>query len=169
MSPGVAPVLDVIDRQILGLLRRDGRMSHASIAKEVGLSGPAIHDRVRKLEQRGVIKGYVAVIDPTSVDRDHVAFALVTLSEGNEFALDDPIVDAICAEQDVLEFHRVAGQDCYLIKIRTATNKDLELLLRRIRSIRGVARTRTTIVLSTELEEPSVGVPEERQETLRSA
>lgn len=153
--------LDKIDRQILGLLRRDGRMPHAAIAKEVGLSGPAIHDRVRKLEQRGVIRGYSAIIDPTMVDRNHVAFAQVTLSEGNEFAVDDPIVERICAEPDVLEFHRIAGADCYLIKIRTATNKDLEQLLRRIRSIRGVARTRTTIVLSTELEEPSVTVPME--------
>jgi Lrp/AsnC family leucine-responsive transcriptional regulator len=134
-------------------------MSHAAIAKEVGLSGPAIHERVRKLEQRGVITGYSAIIDPEAVDRSHVSFALVTLSEGDEFAVDDPIVERICEEPDVLEFHRVAGQDCYLIKIRTATNKDLEQLLRRIRSIRGVARTRTTIVLSTELEEPSVGVP----------
>lgn len=135
-------------------------MALAAVAKEVGLSGPAVHDRVRKLEQRGVISGYVAVLDPVAVDRSHVAFVLVTLSAGNEFAQDDPIVARICDEPDVLEFHRVAGEDCYLIKIRTATNKDLEQILRRIRSIRGVARTRTTIVLSTELERPSVEVPE---------
>ncbi len=83
----------------------------------------------------------------------------MTLSEGTEFAADDPIVARICDEPDVLEFHRIAGQDCYLIKIRTATNKDLEKLLRRIRSIRGVARSRTTIVLSTELEKPTIEVP----------
>ena len=141
--------LDRIDHQILRLLRQDGRMPHAAIAKEVGLSGPAVHDRVRKLEQRGAIAGYVAVLDPEVMDRSHVAFVLVTLSEGNEFAADEPIVARICEEPDVLEFHRVAGQDCYLIKIRTATNKDLERVLRRIRSVRGVARTRTTIVLST--------------------
>ena len=153
--------IDAIDREILNLLREDGRMSHAAIAKEVGLSGPAIHERVRKLEQRGVIKGYSAVLDPELVDRSHAAFALVTLSEGSEYADDEPIVARICAEPDVLEFHRVAGQDCYLIKIRTGTNKDLELLLRRIRSIDGVARSRTTIVLSTELERPGVEVPHE--------
>lgn len=162
----MAARLDKVDRQILNLLRRDGRMSHAAIAKEVGLSGPAIHERVRKLEQRGVIKGYAALIDPELVERSHVSFAQVTLSEGDEFAMDDPIVERICAEPDVLEFHRIAGQDCYLIKIRTATNKDLEQLLRRIRSIHGVARTRTTIVLSTELEEPSVHVPEGDKPTL---
>ena len=93
--------------------------------------------------------------------RPHVAFCLVTLTEGNEFAADDPIVARICEEPDVLEFHRVAGEDCYLIKIRTATNRDLERLLRRIRSIRGVARSRTTMVLSTELEKPTIDVPEE--------
>ena len=157
----VAAGLDRIDRHILSLLRRDGRMSHAAIAKEVGLSGPAVHERVRKLEQNGVISGYAAILDPDALDRPHVAFALVTLSEGSEFAADDPIVERICEEEDVLEFHRVAGEDCYLIKIRTATNRDLEQLLRRIRSIRGVARTRTTIVLSTELEEPSIQVPDE--------
>lgn len=153
--------LDRIDRQILTLLTEDGRMSHAAIAKEVGLSGPAIHERVRKLEQRGVIRNYTAVLDPDLMARPHAAFALVTMSEGSEFAADEPLVEKICAEPDVLEFHRVAGEDCYLIKIRTATNRDLEQLLRRIRSIKGVARTRTTIVLSTELECPTLAVPEE--------
>ncbi|MFN2388343.1 MAG: Lrp/AsnC family transcriptional regulator [Actinomycetota bacterium] len=151
--------LDRVDMAILELLRQDGRMPHAAIAKAVSLSGPAVHERVRKLEDRGVIKGYAAILDPEALDRPHVAFALVTLSEGNEFAEDRAIVDQICAEPDVLEFHRVAGEDCYLVKARTATNKDLERLLRRIRSIRGVARSRTTIVLSTELEEPSIRVP----------
>ncbi|CAN5687589.1 Lrp/AsnC family transcriptional regulator [soil metagenome] len=157
----MAAGLDRVDRHILELLRRDGRMSHAAMAKAVGLSGPAVHDRVRKLEQRGVIAGYTCVIHPESLGRFHVAFVMVTLSEGNEFAADDPIVARICEEPDVLEFHRIAGEDCYLVKIRTATNKDLEMLLRRIRSIRGVARTRTTIVLSTELEKPTIDVPAE--------
>lgn len=153
--------LDQIDRDILRLLRQDGRMSHAAIAKEVGLSGPAIHERVRKLEQRGVVAGYTAVLDAEALDRCHVAFVQVTLTEGSEFAHDEYIVEEICSESDVLEFHRIAGQDCYLIKVRTATNKDLEQLLRHIRSIKGVARTRTTIVLSTELERPTIEVPAE--------
>jgi Lrp/AsnC family transcriptional regulator, leucine-responsive regulatory protein len=156
---------DVLDRQILRLLRQDGRMSVASIAKEVGLSGPSVHERIRKLEQRGIIAGYTAVLEPRLLNRPHVAFVMVTLSEGNEFAIDDPIVARICEEPDVLEFHRIAGEDCYLIKVRSATNKDLEELLRRIRKIRGVARTRTTIVLSTELERPSIEVPSD-EETL---
>jgi Lrp/AsnC family leucine-responsive transcriptional regulator len=150
-------------------LRADGRLAHATIAKEVGLSGPAVHERVRKLEQTGVISSYTAVLDPEVLGRPHVAFVLVTLNEGNEFAADDPIVARMREEPDVLEFHRIAGEDCYLIKTRTATNKDLEQLLRRIRSIRGVARTRTTIVLSTELEKPTIEVPEEPhvQETVQ--
>ncbi len=152
--------LDRIDREILRLLRTDGRMSVAAIAKAVRLSGPAVHERIRKLEQQGVVQGYTAVLSPEVLDRPHVAFVLVTLKEGNEFVADDPIVERICSEPDVLEFHRVAGEDCYLIKIRTATNKDLEQILRRIRSMRGVARTRTTIVLSTELERPTIAVPE---------
>lgn len=164
MPPGPVRVnLDAIDRHILRLLRQDGRMSHAAIAKAVGLSGPAVHERVRKLEQAGIIAGYSAVLDPELLERPHVAFVMVTLSEGNEFASDDPIVARICDEPDVLEFHRIAGEDCYMIKIRTATNKDMEKLLRRIRSIRGVARTRTTIVLSTELERPTIEVPEPEQ------
>jgi Lrp/AsnC family leucine-responsive transcriptional regulator len=153
--------LDSVDREILRLLCADGRMSHTAIAKAVGLSGPAVHDRVRKLEQRGVIAGYTAVLDPKELGRVHVAFVMVTLSDGNEFAVDDPIVARICEEPDVLEFHRIAGEDCYLVKVRTATNQDLERLLRRIRSIRGVARTRTTVVLSTELEKPTIDVPVE--------
>jgi Lrp/AsnC family leucine-responsive transcriptional regulator len=156
----MAAGLDRIDRQILSLLRQDGRMSHAAIAKQVGLSGPAVHDRVRKLEQCGVIAGYTAVIDPEQIGLPHVAFCQVTLSEGSEFAMDEPIVARICEEPGVLEFHRIAGQDCYLVKIRTSTSKELEQVLRRIRSIRGVARTQTTIVLSTEHEQPSVDLPE---------
>ena len=136
-------------------------MSHAAIAKTVGLSGPAVHDRVRKLEAAGIISRYTAVLDPVALDRSHVAFVMVTLADGSEFAMDEPIVARICEEPDVLEFHRIAGQDCYLIKVRTGTNKDLEHLLRRIRMVRGVARTRTTIVLSTELEHPSISVPDE--------
>jgi Lrp/AsnC family transcriptional regulator, leucine-responsive regulatory protein len=153
--------LDALDREILRLLRQDGRMSVASIAKEVGLSGPSVHERIKKLEQRGIIAGYAAILEPRLLNRPHVAFVMVTLSEGNEFAIDDPIVARICDEADVLEFHRIAGEDCYLIKVRSATNKELEELLRRIRRIRGVARTRTTIVLSTELERPSIEVPPE--------
>lgn len=153
--------LDRIDRSILKLLRSDGRMAHAQIAKEVGLSGPAVHERVRKLEQAGVISGYTAILDPEAMDASHVAFCQVTLSEGSELAVDEPIVARICEEPCVLEFHRIAGEDCYLIKIRTSTNKELERVLRRIRSIKGVARTRTTIVLSTELEKPTVEVAEE--------
>jgi len=161
----MASDLDRIDRQILALLREDGRMSHAAIAKEVGLSGPAIHERVRKLEQKGVIASYAAIVDPEMVDRSHAAFVQVTISEGNEFADDEEIVGKICEEPDVLEFHRIAGQDCYLIKMRCSTNKDLERLLKRIRSIKGVARTRTTIVLSTQLERPTVSVPEDESKT----
>ena len=157
----MAAGLDHIDRRILALLRLDGRMAHAAIAKEVGLSAPAVHERVRKLEQQGFIAGYTAVLDPDKLGRPHVAFCMVTLSEGNEFAIDDPIVARICEEPDVLEFHRIAGEDCYLIKIRSGTNRDLEQLLRRIRAIRGVARSRTTIVLSTELEKPTIEVPRE--------
>lgn len=159
----MSTALDSIDRRILELLRQDGRTSHAAIAKVVGLSGPAVHDRVRKLEGRGIVSGYTVVLDPHALDRSHVAFIMVTLSEGSEFALDEPIVARICEEPDVLEFHRIAGQDCYLIKVRCATNKDLEQLLRRIRRVRGVARTRTTIVLSTELEKPSIDVPAEER------
>ncbi len=151
--------LDPIDLQILRLLRQDGRMPYASIAKEVNLSGPAVYERVRKLEERGVITGYTVVLDPEALDRCHVAFVLVTLADGNEFVDDDPIIARICDEPDVLEFHRIAGEDCYLVKTRTATHKDLEGLLKRIRSVPGVARTRTTIVLSTELEEPTIAVP----------
>lgn len=161
----MAAGLDRVDRKILALLRQDGRMSHAAIAKSVGLSGPAVHERVRKLEQRGIIAGYSAVLDPESLGKHHVAFVMVTLSAGNEFAADDPIVATICEEPDVLEFHRIAGEDCYMLKTRTSTNKDLEQLLRRIRSIHGVARTRTTIVLSTELEKPTIEVPDEDQAT----
>ena len=159
--------IDRIDRQILSLLRQDGRISHAAIAKEVGLSGPAVHERVRKLEQSGVIAGYTAILDPHVLQREHVAFIRVHIADGNEFVHDEAVVARICDEPDVLEFHHIAGEDCYMIKARTATNKDLERLLKTIRLLPGVARTRTTIVLSTELERPSIEVPQEDSTTER--
>ncbi len=162
----MAAGLDRIDHRILSLLRQDGRMAHSAIAKAVGLSGPAVHERVRKLEQRGIIEGYIAVLNHDLMNRPYGAFCMITVSEGNEFAIDDPIVARICEERDVLEFHRIAGQDCYLVKIRTSTSGELEKLLRRVRSIRGVARTRTTIVLSTELEKPTIEVPTEDEAEL---
>ena len=153
--------LDATDREILRRLRADGRISVATIAKEVGLSAPAVHDRLRKLERGGAIAGYTAVLDPETLGRPQVAFVLVSLLEGGDFADERPIVKAISEEPDVLELHHVAGEDCYLIKSRTATTQELERLLVRIRAIPGVARTRTTVVLSTELERPGIEVPAE--------
>jgi Lrp/AsnC family leucine-responsive transcriptional regulator len=137
-----------LDRQIIGLLLADGRMSYTDIGKATGLSTSAAHQRVRRLEQRGVIRGYRVIVDPDSLGLSLTAFISVKPLEAS--APDD--VPERLAELDEIEAcHSVAGDENYILKVRVGTPTDLELLLAKIRSVAGVS-TRTTVVLSTPYE-----------------
>jgi len=137
-----------IDRQILALLARDGRMSFTDLGKATGLSTSAVHQRVRRLEQRGVIRGYAAVVDAEAVGLSLTAFVSVTPLD--QSAPDD-VPDRLSGLEEIEACHSVAGDENYILKVRVATPGALEQLLARIRAAAGVS-TRTTIVLSTPYE-----------------
>lgn len=138
-------MIDDIDRQILTIIQPEGRESNAEIARRVGLAPSAVLERVRKLEDRGVIKGYEAKLDPRQLGLGLTVFVSVRTSECG-----GGVEQALSAIPEVLEVHDVAGEDCYLIKIRTTDTEELGRLLReRIKLIPKVIGTRTTVVLQT--------------------
>lgn len=139
---------DEVDRSILAFLAADGRMSYADLARETGLSTSAVHQRVRRLEKRGVIAGYRAVIDPRAVGLPLTA--LIDLTPLDPSAPDD-IPQRVHGFTEIEACWSVAGAASYVVKVRVAEPEDLEDLLARIRAAAGVS-TRTTIVLSTPFE-----------------
>ena len=138
-------MIDDIDKQIVKILQQDGRMSNAEIARQVGLAASAVLERTRKLEERGVIEGYFASIDPKEVGFGLVAFVFVRTNECGDGT------DELLAEiPEVLEVHDVAGEDSYLLKVRASDPEDLARLLReKLKAIPTVVTTRTTVVLQT--------------------
>lgn len=140
--------MEDMDRQILRLLARDGRISFTDLAKATGLSVSAVHTRVKRLEQRGVVRGYCATIDPTAVGLPLTAF--VSVKPIDPSAPDD--TPERLAHLEVIEAcHSVAGDESYILKVRVGTPADLETLLYDIRAAANVS-TRTTVVLSTPFE-----------------
>ncbi|MGY1630184.1 Lrp/AsnC family transcriptional regulator [Geodermatophilus sp. SYSU D01186] len=141
--------MDAVDRQLIDLLGANGRASYAELARQVGLSAPAVHERVGKLEAAGVIMGYRAVVDPAAVGLD--VTALISVIESD--AVDDTgIEDALRAMPEVEDCWRVAGAEGYVLKVRVTDIPALEATISALNRIRGVARTRTTVVLSTKWE-----------------
>ena len=139
--------LDPIDLQILDQLQTNARETQAEIARAVGLAPSAVLERVRKLEARGVIKGYNAQVNPRSLGLGLLAFVAV---RSDETSVDQSIAHALSGCEEVLEVHHVAGDDCYLIKVRARDAEHLGQLLRtRFSRIPGVRSTRTTVVLET--------------------
>jgi Lrp/AsnC family leucine-responsive transcriptional regulator len=139
--------VDAVDLRILEILQRDARVTQQEIARRVKLSQPSVADRIHKLEVRGVILGYVAKVDPMHLGKDITAFIGVGISHPKYF---DQFGKKVLALPDILECHRVAGSDSYLLKIRTENTRSLDrLLVQEIRTIPGVYRTETTLVLSS--------------------
>lgn len=118
----------------------------ADIADEVELSAPAVMERVKKLEASGVIKGYQALLDARKVGKDITAF--VGVSIGNQRDIDNFAVQML-QHHDVLECHHVTGDESFILKVKSANTGSLEKLLGEIRSVEGVTRTITKVVLST--------------------
>ena len=141
--------MDSIDLRLIDLLRENGRSSYAELARQVGLSAPAVHERVGKLEGAGVITAYRAVVDPALVGLGVTALIGVIESD----AVDDTGVEAGLRElPEVEDCWRVAGSEGYVLKVRVADIPGLEDTISALNRIRGVARTRTTVVLSTKWE-----------------
>ena len=138
--------IDETDAQILHLLQTRGRIKRTEIAEAVSLSIPSVSERMRKLEARGVITGYHAVVDAKRLGRDITAFVRVR-STGSEFY--DAFIEAVLAMDEVLELHSVTGEGSHLLKVRVVNTAALEGLLGRLQALPGVRGTETSLVLST--------------------
>lgn len=139
-------MLDQIDIKILSILQHHGRRHLAEIAKEVDLSPPAVMERVKKLESRGIIKGYHALLNAKVLGKDVVAF--IGVSVGHQRYI-TAFASHMVRQHDVLECHHVTGEESFILKVKTANTDSLERLLGEIRSMEGVTRTVTKVVLST--------------------
>lgn len=138
--------LDDIDIRLLELLQEHGRTSQHDLAQAVGLSSPAVGERLRKLEERGIIRQFTVLVDPRRVGRDVTAFIFVGINGSHHY----PEFRAKTERHpEVLECHSVTGQGSHLLKIRTDSTSTLEGLLAEIQSWPGVQWTTTSIVLST--------------------
>jgi Lrp/AsnC family transcriptional regulator, leucine-responsive regulatory protein len=142
------PFVEDLDRRIVRLLQGDGRMSYTELGKATGLSTSAVHQRVKRLEERGVIRGYGAIVDADSLGLSLTAFVSVTPLDP---AAPDDAPERLRHLAEIEACHSVAGDESYVLKVRVASPVALEDLLARIRATANV-RTRTTIVLSTPYE-----------------
>jgi Lrp/AsnC family leucine-responsive transcriptional regulator len=140
-------MFDKIDTTILTILQQDARTSNAEIARQVGLAPSAIFERLRKLESAGLLEGFHARLNPKAIGLGMLAFVFVRSQErvgSNETAL------RLSAVPNVLEVHNVAGEDCYLVKVRVENPEALGKMLRdELGKIPGITTTRSTIVLET--------------------
>jgi Lrp/AsnC family leucine-responsive transcriptional regulator len=146
--------MEKLDQQIVRALCEDGRMSYTDLAERVGLSVSAVHQRVRRLEQRGVIRGYAARVDSDAIGLSLTAF--VSIKPIDPAAPDDA-PDRLAHLSAIEACHSVAGDENYILKVRVAGPADLEALLQEIRAAANVS-TRTTVVLSTPYESRPPGL-----------
>jgi Lrp/AsnC family transcriptional regulator, leucine-responsive regulatory protein len=141
--------VDDIDRRLLDALRENGRETYAELARKVGLSAPAVHDRVGKLEASGVISGYHAAVQPSALGLGVTALIGIIQSDSGEH---DDIAAALDEVPEVEACWFLAGEESFMILVRVADVAALEHTIGRVNRIKGVARTRTTVVLSTRWE-----------------
>ena len=154
--------IDPIDYRILDLLQRDARTTQAQIASAVGLSQPSIADRIKKLDASGAVVGYVARLDPRRMGNDIRAFIGVRISHPRHH---DAFARRIQQVPEVLECHRVAGLDSYLLKVVARNTEALDQLISgTLRRLAGVTRTTTTIALATVKETTEVPLPSSQEE-----
>ncbi len=138
--------IDDIDARILTLLQEQGRMKRNAIAEEVGLSVPSVSERMRKLEERGVITGYHASVNAKRLHYDITVFVRVTVDGSDQYK---GFVERAARLDEVLEVHSITGEGSHILKARTRNTSSLERLLSLIQTWPGVRGTSTSIVLST--------------------
>jgi Lrp/AsnC family leucine-responsive transcriptional regulator len=154
--------LDPIDYRILDLLQRDARTTQVQIASEVKLSQPSVADRIKKLDESGTVLGYVARLDPRKVGNDIRAFVGVRIAHPRHH---DAFTRRIQQIPEVLECHRVAGLDSYMLKVIARDTEALdELISETLRRLPGVTRTTTTVVLATVKETTAVPIQQPEEE-----
>lgn len=142
--------LDKIDKKIIKMLQKDSRKPFVEIAKELGVSDPTIHARVKKLQETGIIEKFTAVLSPAKVEKGVAAFIEVNIKPN---AIEE-VVKGLGRLNDVLEIHETFGDCDIIVKIRAKTNEDLRCLVAtKIRTIPNIVNTRITVVLKTRKEE----------------
>ncbi len=149
---------DAIDLQIIDALQEHGRISHAKLADQVGLSAPSVIERVKKLEDSGIITGYHASVDARKLGKDVTAFIGVSIGDPRSI---EQFEETLARMPDVLECHHVTGGHTVLLKVKTHNTASLEQLIGLIRRIAGVTRTETMVVLSTHIERSQIVVMQE--------
>lgn len=137
---------DQIDITILDILQKKGRTRRSELAEAVGLSVPAVSERLRKLEDQGVIRGYHAHLDPAKLGKDITAFVLVNVDSSRHY---QAFLEHAGGTEEILEVHAVTGEGTHLLKIRTENTGSLEKLLAKIQAWAGVVHTTTSMVLSS--------------------
>jgi Lrp/AsnC family leucine-responsive transcriptional regulator len=141
--------IDETDARILELLQRDGRASYAEVGLAVGMSGPSAHERVKKLEARGIIRSYSAVVDPTPLGYSVLAYIFIKQVPGTISA--DMTGDFVSIEE-IEECHHIAGEADYLLKVRASDTRHLERVLHAIQQVAHVFTTETQVVFSSAFE-----------------
>jgi Lrp/AsnC family leucine-responsive transcriptional regulator len=156
-------MIDEMDRRILFLLQQDARLPNAEIARRVGMAPSATLERLRKLEERGVIQGYEVRLDPRKLGLGLTAFVFVK-AQDQQGEVDTG--ERLKQHANVLEVHHIAGEDCYLVKVRATDAEELGRMLRvDFGNLPGVRSTRTAIVLGTLKESARIPIPEETTRT----
>ncbi len=149
--------LDDIDLKILAYLQPDSGRTNAELAKTLGMAPSAVLERVKKLEQKGVIEGYPTRISPEALNLKLLAFIFIKSSEGPG---NIQVAQQLAQLPEVQELHHIAGEDCYLVKVRAQDPQSLVHLMReKFGQIPGVLSTKTTIVLETLKEQNSLPIP----------
>jgi Lrp/AsnC family leucine-responsive transcriptional regulator len=157
----VQHTIDAIDRQIISLLQTQGRLPQSDLAAAVGLSPAALGERLRKLEARGVVRGYAALVDPAALGLATLAFVRVQLAGPDYHAAESAFLARARESDVILECHHVAGEDSYLLKVRARDNADLSRVLGRLKELPGIVRTSTLVVLDTAKETTVLPTAEE--------
>ena len=150
--------LDTTDLQILELMQQNARLSNADLARELGMAASAVLERVKKLEQKQVILQYNTIINPAALKQKLLAF--IFIKSKDDIDSDTDITSALAAIPEVQEVHQIAGEDCFLVKVRTEDPSSLmELMRHSIKKIPGIVSTKTTIVLETTKEKNQLVIP----------
>ncbi|MCI0705886.1 MAG: Lrp/AsnC family transcriptional regulator [Ignavibacteriae bacterium] len=138
--------LDEIDVKILDILQKQGRTRRNDLAEKVGLSLPAVSERLRKLEEASIISGYFAKVDHKQLGKDITAIVITTVDSSKHFA---SFTDHVNSTDEILECHAITGEGTHVLKVRTDNTGSLEKLLAKIQTWQGVVKTTTSVVLST--------------------
>lgn len=142
--------MDDVDRQLLAALRSNGRATYAELGRLVGLSAPAVHERVGKLESSGVITGYHAAVEPAALGKSMSALIGVFITDSADTDAIETDLEALPAVEDCWF---VAGEETFVVKVSVPDVSGLEAVIRAMNAVPGIARTRTTVVLSTKFED----------------